>query len=86
MRVKPWSKECENIIKQMKKDFGKASTFNRELSQEFGRKTNLINKGFLDVASTRYNKKKNKTLFQLGNDIEIIELPNCFDFRRKKFL
>ena len=85
-RVKPWSQEAANIIRQLMKNNGRANTSNINLGREFGRKTDLIDKGFLDVATTRYSKKPDKTLFQVPPEIDIVEMPPFFSFKRKKFL
>ena len=53
---KPWSKEAENIFKQLNY-YGRAYTTNKKLPREFGMKCkDIINNDMLDIATIR-NKK-----------------------------
>jgi len=87
MFIRPWNKESKNIILQLHRNNGKATTINRRLPQEFGKKyPDLFDRGFLDVASTRYSKRRDKTLFMTPPDIVIEERGKTFHFKRIKII
>ena len=86
MFIRPWNKEAERILIQLEKN-GKAFTHNSNIGREFGKKhKNIFNNGFLDVASTRYSKRRDKTLFQTPDDIKIFRKGSKYYFKRLKML
>lgn len=90
MFIKPWNKESENILRQLSYS-GKAFTHNTNIANEFGKKhKNIFNNGLLDVATTRYSKRKDKTFFITPPDIAVIPKPGqrgiIFQFKRFKIL
>lgn len=84
MFIRPWSKESERILHDLSKD--KISiTKNNGLAREFGHKCpELFNKGLLDVATTRYSKREDKTFFVTRSDI--VKKGNNYHFVNKKIL
>ena len=90
MFIKPWNKESEKILRQLSFS-GKAFTHNPRVAREFGKKyKNIFNNGFLDVASTRYSKRPDKTFFITPPDIAVIPKPGergiNYHFKRFKIL
>ena len=62
-------KEAENVLKQLNK-YGRAISHDIELTRLLGKShRNLLDKNLLDVATTRYNKRDNKTLFSTPFDV-----------------
>lgn len=91
MFVRPWNEESEKILKQLSSNNGKAWTKNTKLGSEFGKRhKELFNNGFLEVASTRYSKRPDKTFFITPPDVMVIPRPHqrgiSFHFKRFKIL
>lgn len=87
MYCRPWSKESERILKQLHINNGKAFSFESNIAREFGKKyPNIFNNGFLDTATTRYSKRKDKTLFQTPPDVVVFPKGLNFHFIRKNLL
>jgi len=86
MFIRPWNKEAERILIQLKKN-GKAMCNNSSIAREFGKKhRDLIDNGFFDMATTRYSKRKDKTLFQTSEDVEVFKKGKKYYFKRFKIL
>lgn len=90
MFVKPWSKESENILRQLGLNNGKAYSHNTKLPVEFGKKcSELFEMDFLDVATIR-NKREKKSIFVTPPDVVVIPKPGGrgvnFHFKRFKIL
>ena len=89
MYIKHWSKESENVLKQLTKS-GRAYIINNpRLPREFGMKSkNIINQDMLDIATIR-NKKERKTWFITPPGIEVIPKNGKhginFHFKRYRF-
>lgn len=82
-------KEIERIAKQLKKHRVSYSK-TKNISKLFGSKyPHLLDNGFLDVTTTRYNKRENKTIFALAPDNIILPAifknNNIFKFKRLRF-
>lgn len=89
MFVKPWSKEAEQILRQLSLS-GRAYSRDIKLPREFGMKCrDIIDTDFLDIATIR-NKREHKTLYVTPPDIVVIPKPGehgiNFHFRRFKIL
>jgi hypothetical protein len=90
MFIKPWSKESENILKQISL-YGKAFTKDtKSLPIQFGHRCkNIINQDLLDIATIR-NKREKRTWFITPPDIIVVPKYGnhgvFFHFRRNKFL
>ena len=86
MFIRPWNKEAERILIQLKKN-GKAMCNNSSIARDFGKKHGkLLDRGFLDMASTRYSKRKDKTLFQTPEDVIVFQQGKNYHFKRFKIL
>jgi len=86
MNIKPWSKEAENILKQLNQ-YGKAyTTDTKRLPKQFGiHCKDIINNDLLDIATIR-NKKTRKTWFITPPDVSVTPKQNKYQFKRFKFL
>jgi hypothetical protein len=70
--IKPWSKETENILKQLTRDGRACTTDTKSLPIQFGQHCKeIINKDMLDIATIR-NKSKKKTWFITPPNIFIV--------------
>jgi len=88
--VKPWSKEAENILRQLSLSGRAYSINNPQLPREFGmRCKDIINRDLLDIATVR-TKKTHRTWYVTPPDIIVTPKPNqkgvYFHFRRFKIL
>jgi len=80
MYVKPWNKESQRILDQLTMDF-RATTMNTRLSVDFSKKHHeLIELEFLDMATTKYRKKPNKTIFQVPKNVRVVPQRGKFFF------
>ena len=71
---------------QLKRD-GKAFSHDTRLPREFGQKyPSLFDEGFLDTASTRYSRRKDKTLFQTPPGVIVFQQGRNYHFKRIKIL
>ena len=78
--MKPWNKESKKILEQLTMDF-RASTHNTRLSVDLGKKYHeLVELDFLDMATTKYRKKPNKTLFTVPKNVRVIPRNGKFFF------
>lgn len=78
--IKPWSKESERILYQLTKN-GKAFCFDTKMPSDFGRRCkDIINKDFLDIATTKYRTKKWKTIFVTPPDTIVVPQKGKFFF------
>lgn len=69
MYIKPWNKESERILRHLTKN-GKAWTKDVTLTRAFGRRCpEIIDNDFMDIGRI---EKKNKSVFVLGEDIQIM--------------
>jgi hypothetical protein len=86
MFIRPWSKESENILKQISL-YGKAYTHDtKKLPKQFGiRCKEIIDSDMLDIATIR-NKREKRTWFIIPSEISVIPKHNNFHFKRNKFL
>ena len=90
MFVKPWSKEAEQVLRQLSLSGRAFSKNTTTLPREFGIKCkDIIDTDFLDVATIR-NKRERKSIFVTPLDIAVIPKPGehgiNFHFRRFKIL
>jgi len=90
MFVKPWSKEAENVLRQLSYTGRAYIKNNSKLPREFGMKCkDIVNSDFLDIATIR-NKKERRTWFITPPDVAVIPKPGNrginFHFRRFKIL
>lgn len=80
--MKPWNKESQRILDQLTMDL-RASTMNTRLSVDFGKKyPELIELDFLDMATTKYRKKKNKTIYSLPKNVRVIPRKGKYFFHK----
>lgn len=80
--VTPWDKEIQNILERLTKD-RVVYTRNRKISSDFSRRyPELIDNDFLDITTTRYRKKEQKTIFVLNPNVVIIPKNKKFSFHK----
>jgi hypothetical protein len=88
--IKPWNKESERILRQLSLT-GRAYTNDKKFVRAFGCKhKNILDNGFLDIASTNYGKRPDKTLFVTPPEVAVVPKPGergvNFHFKRFKIL
>lgn len=70
--VKPWNEESKRIMDVLLRK-EKVYTKNHGISSEFSRRyPEIIDNDFLDVVTTRYRKKEQKTIFIRPDNVVII--------------
>jgi hypothetical protein len=80
--VKPWDKEIQNIFERLTRD-RVAYTKNTRLASEFGSKyPELVDNDFIDVVTTKYRKKEQKTIFAIAPNVVIIPKDKRFSFHK----
>lgn len=66
MYIKPWNAESERILKRLSRN-GRTFSYDTNISRDFGQKyKEVMNKEYIDFATTRYSRRKDKTLFQVN--------------------
>jgi hypothetical protein len=80
--VIPWDKEIESIFERLTRD-RIAYTKNTRLASEFGSKyPELVDNDFIDVVTTKYRKKEQKTIFAIAPNVVIIPKDKRFSFHK----
>ena len=80
--VIPWDKEIENILNRLAKDRVSYSR-NPKLASEFGKRHSILIKNeFIDVVTTNYRKKQQKTIFVLNPNASIEQKNKIFHFHK----
>ena len=88
--IYPWDEESKRILKRLSQ-YGRTNSDNTHLPRMFGTKyKNILDDGLLDIATTRYGKRKDKVLFQTPEDVRIFEELDqigrpLFKFKRIRF-
>lgn len=63
MHIRSWSSESEMLLKRLNRDGGKAVHHNLKIQKEISHRCKeLIKADLLDIATTRYRKKKTNYL------------------------
>jgi len=79
VHIRPWDKESMRILQGLTK-FPNMYTENRDISSAFGRRHKEIIGEYLDISTTIYRKKCNKTIFSRKNDVVIVPKKGKYFF------
>lgn len=88
--IKPWNDKAENVLRQLSIS-GRAYIHDPKFARKFGCKyKEILDNGFLDIATTRYGKREDKILFVTPPNIAVIpklsQRGTKYHFKRYKFL
>jgi len=80
--VTPWDEEIKNILQRLTKD-RVAYTKNHGIASDFSRRyPELIDTDMIDVVTTRYRRKPQKTIFILSPGVVSIPKKQKFSFHK----
>lgn len=79
--ITPWDKESKRILQGLSK-FHTMHTENKKISSAFGRRHTEIIGEYIDISTTLYRKKSNKTIFSRQNDVVIVPKKGKYFFYR----
>ncbi len=77
--IQPWNKESKRILQGLSK-FPNMYTENKNISSAFGRRHKEVIGEYIDISTTLYRKKDNKTIFSKKNDVVIVPKKGKFFF------
>lgn len=77
--IQPWDKESKRLLQGLSK-FHNMYTENKNISSAFGRRHKDIIGEYIDISTTSYRRKSNKTIISRRDDVVIVPKKGKYFF------